>query len=207
MRLKKWLAALAILCLGTAVLLSFLAWQRAERQAAAWRTRAEAAERRATQAEAALKAAEDRRRLLSLEDDPIAAFFVSLPYSGATAGYFASLEAEAYRAEMENAAGLLENREPDALIPAFLSLVDTQAQSGADAWTVSLEAQNAGTAGAWAHVIQCQAPIYRFGAYTLISAYQRTGAAYSFLFDPETARQTLLDAGIQEEDLPAISTD
>ena len=68
----------------------------------------------------------------------------------------------------------------------------------------SLRAQGAATAGAWAHISQCQIPIYRFGAHTLISAYQRTGEDYSFLFDPEAARQTLLLAGFQEEDLPEL---
>lgn len=203
MGLKKRLAALAVLFLGAGFLLSSLAWQRAERQAADWRARAEDAERRAAQAEAALETAEDRRHLLALEDDPIAAFFSSVPYSGAAAGYLASLEADAYRAEMENAAKLLENGETGARIPAFLSLVDTQAQSRADAWAASLEAQGASTAGAWANMIQCRIPIYRFGAYTLISACRRTGQTYSYLFDPETTRQTLLEAGFRKEDLPA----
>lgn len=201
-RLKKWLAALLVLCLGTGCAISTLAWQKAEQQSAQWRVRAEAAEHRAGEAETALKISEDQRQLLSLEDDPIAAFFHAVPYSGATDGYLAYLEIEAYRTELEYAAKLLENNEISSLIPAFLAYIDTQAQSESGIWAASLEAQNAGTAGAWAHVIQCQIPIYRFGAYTLISAYRRTGETYSYLFDSETTRQVLLDAGFQEEELP-----
>ncbi len=205
--MKKWLAVLLVLCLGTGLIVSSLAWQRSSRQAEEWRTRAEAAERRAAEAASALETCERQQRLLALENDPIAAFFSDLPYSGATAGYLASLEIDAYRAELENAASLLQSGTDSALPGNFLRFIDTQAQMEADAWTTALETQGAGTAGAWAHVAQCQTPVYRFGAYTLISAYQRTGDAYSFLFDPETARQLLLDAGIQEEDLPAIPTD
>ena len=154
--MKKQLSALLALCLGTLCVLSSLAWRRAERQAAEWKTRAEAAERRAIQAETAQEDSEAQRRLLSLEDDPIAAFFSPFPYSGATARYLAT----------------------------------------------SLEAQGAMTAGAWAHVDQCQILIYRFGAYTLISAYQRTGESYSFLFSSADTRQALMEAGFQEEYLP-----
>lgn len=204
--LKKWLTALLVLCLGTGFLLSALALQRSERQSADWRTRAEMAERRAAEANAALELAGDMQRHQSPEDDPIAAFFAALPYSGATDGYLASQEIEAYRTELEHAAKLLEETEAGPLIPAFLAFIDTQAQAEKDAWTASLEEQNAGTAGAWANAVRCQTPIYRFGAYTLISACQRTGETYSFLFDPETARQTLLDAGFREEDLPVRST-
>ena len=202
--LKKWLAALLLLCLGTGCAISSLAWQRAERQSAQWRARAEAAEHRANEAESALKRSEERRLLLSLESDPIAAFFTPFTYSGSTAGYLAALEAEAYRTEMENAAALLRGGTDSALIDSFLAFIDAQAQMEAEIWTGSLRAQGAATAGAWAHISQCQIPIYRFGAHTLISAYQRTGEDYSFLFDPEAARQTLLLAGFREEDLPEL---
>lgn len=200
--LKKQLSALLALCLGTLCVLSSLAWRRAERQAAEWKTRAEAAERRAIQAETAQEDSEAQRRLLSLEDDPIAAFFSPFPYSGATARYLATLETNAYRTELENAAELLGNNNDGVPVDAFLTFIDAQAQSEADAWTASLEAQGAMTAGAWAHVDQCQTAIYRFGAYTLISAYQRTGESYSFLFSSADTRQTLLEAGFQEEYLP-----
>lgn len=200
--LKKLLPLLLIFCLGTVCALSSLAWQRAGRQAEEWKKRAEAAERRAIQAETARESSETQRRLLSLENDPIDAFFAPFPYSGGTARYLAFLEAEAYRAELENAAELLRNSGSGDPIDAFLAFIDTQAQAEANAWTNSLEAQGAGTAGAWAHVTLCQIPIYRFGAYTLISAYQRTGDAYPFLFNPEDTRQALLDAGFRQEELP-----
>lgn len=201
--MKKWLAALLILCLGGGCILSASAWHRANQQAGEWKARAENAECRAVQAETALAASEERRRLLALEDDPIAVFFDHLPYSGATAGYLAALEAEAYRTELENAAKLLGN---DGGVPAdaFLSFIHTQARAEAEAWTASLEAQGVSTAGAWSHVNQCQIPIYRFGTYTLISTCRRSGKAYVFLFNPEETRQALLDAGFQEADLPAV---
>ena len=157
--LKKQLSALLALCLGTLCVLSSLAWRRAERQAAEWKTRAEAAERRAIQAETAQEDSEAQRRLLSLEDDPIAAFFSPFPYSGATARYLATLETNAYRTELENAAELLGNNSDGVPVDAFLTFIDAQAQAEADAWTASLEAQGAMTAGAWAHVDQCQIPI------------------------------------------------
>lgn len=201
--MKKWLSVL-LLFLGTACALSSLAWQRAERQTAEWKNRAEAAERRTVRAEAAQEASENRRRLLLLENDPIDAFFTPFPYSGGTVRYLAFLEAEAYRAELENAAELLRDSGSDDPIDAFLAFIDTQAQAEASAWTASLNAQGAVTAGAWAHVDQCQIPIYRFGAYTLISVYQRTGEVYSFLFNPEDTRQTLQDAGFCPEDFPPV---
>lgn len=202
MNLKKWLTILLVLCLGTGCVLFSLAWRKAEQQTAEWKARAEMAELRAAQAEASMEISESQRRLLSLENDPIAVFFAPFPYSGGTARYLAVLEAEAYRAELQNAAALLQGGTDNALIDGFLSFIDTQAYLEADAWTASLSAQDAGTAGAWAHVNQCQIPIYQFGAYTLISTYQRTGKTYSFLFDPEATKQLLLLAGFREEDLP-----
>lgn len=192
--LKKRLTALLVFCLEAGCVLSFLAWKRAAGQAAEWRARAEEAERRAAQAETALETA---------GDDPIAAFFDCLPYSGATAGYLSSLEADAYRAELENAARLLRNGDSGIPVDAFLSFLDAQAQAEADVWTASLEAWGASTAGAWSHVSQCRVPVYRFGTYALISTCQRAGKSYSFLFNPEEIRQALLDAGIPETDLPA----
>ena len=143
--MKKWLAALLLLCLGTGCAISSLAWQRAERQSAQWRARAEAAEHRANEAESALKRSEERRLLLSLESDPIAAFFTPFPYSGSTAGYLAALEAEAYRTEMENAAALLRGGTDSALIDSFLAFIDAQAQMEAEIWTGSLRAPGRGS--------------------------------------------------------------
>lgn len=201
--MRKGLSALLFLCLGTICVLSSLGWQRAERQAAEWKSRAETAERQAIRAETAQEDSEAQQRLRSLEDDPIAAFFSPFPYSGATARYLAYLETGAYRAELENAAELLRNNGDGVPVDAFLAFIDAQAQAEADTWAASLEAQGAMTAGAWAHVDQCQTPIYRFGAYTLISAYQRTGESYSFLFSSADTRQVLLEAGFREEALPS----
>ncbi len=131
--LKKLLPLLLIFCLGTVCVLSSLACQRAGRQAAEWKNRAEAAERRAIQAETARESSETQRRLLSLENDPIAAFFAPFPYSGGTARYLAFLEAEAYRAELENAAELLRIGGSGDPIDAFLAFIDAQAQAETNA--------------------------------------------------------------------------
>lgn len=198
--MRKGLTAALVLCLTAGCVLFALGWRNAAESASSWETRAEAAEHRATVLEQALESAEAQRQ--ALENDPIALFFAPLPYSGGTAGYLAYLEANAYRAELEHAAALLKDSGQDtALIDSFLVFIGTQAQTEAEAWRISLKAQGAVTAGAWAHVDQCQIPIYRFGAYALIASYQRTGVTYSYLFSPQAARSDLLDTGYPEEDL------
>lgn len=202
--MRKTLTAALVLCLAAGCVLFALGWRNAQKTASAWKLRAETAEHRANVLEQALESTEARQQ--ALENDPIPLFFAPLPYSGAAAGYLAYLEANAYRAELEHAAALLKDSGQDiALIDSFLAFIDAQAQQEAGLWASSLEAQGAATAGAWAHVDECQIPIYRFGAYALIASYQRTGGAYSYRFSPQAARSELLDAGYPEEWLPAKS--
>lgn len=145
----------------------------------------------------------DLQKTDCLPEDPIAAFFNPLPYSGGTAGFLASLETDAYRNEALHAAALLEDAGTDAAyLSAFLDFTEAQAQSAADQWAGNLEAQGASTAGAWANVAEARIPPYRFAALSLISACQREGLACEFQFSPEETRRTLLENGFPEDFFP-----
>lgn len=195
--MKSRLTAALILCLTGGCILLALGWRDADTHRQIWQDQALAAEQQAEALEQALTDLETQ------EHDPIAAFFDRLPYSGATAGYLAFLEYTAYQTELEHAAALLKNnRETDALIDEFVALVDSRAQAEAEAWNDALTSQEAVTAGAWAHLSECQIPVYQFGARTLISACQRDGKPYSFLFSAGEVRQELLAAGFPEDFLP-----
>lgn len=193
--MKKTLTFLAVLTLAAVGLGLFAAYRDAVRTAADW-------EAQLLQAQAALESAYPPEEDAPPED-PISAFFRPIPYAGGTARYLASLETDAWQAELLHAAALLKEAGEDAaFLDAFLDFVDRQAQEASDAWSESLTAQGAATAGAWAHVEEARIPPYRFGALSLIAACQRAELAYAYQFSPEETRQELLENGFQEDLFP-----
>ena len=179
--MKNRLTAALILCLTGGCILLALGWRDADTHRQIWQDQALAAEQQAEALEQALTDLETQ------EHDPIVAF----------------LEYTAYQTELEHAAARLKDSgEYAALIDEFVALIQTRAPAEAEAWNDALTSQEAGTAGAWAHLSECQIPVYQFGARTLISACQRDGKPYSFLFSAGEVRQELLAAGFPEDFLP-----